>query len=117
VAPPSARANCARPVVGAQGELLEAAYFCRAKPAYFKEALQDSAATVGSKAQNMPPHLPAGGPFLRPPKNQATIQQGSERVIIGNKGAARSGDPAITCNDPADAPNGVVVATGRVLIG
>jgi len=31
--------------------------------------------------------------------------------------AARAGDPAMTCNDPADAPLGTVVASSTVLFG
>jgi uncharacterized Zn-binding protein involved in type VI secretion len=31
--------------------------------------------------------------------------------------AARNGDMAITCNDPADLPVGQVVAVGTVFIG
>jgi hypothetical protein len=27
------------------------------------------------------------------------------------------GDPAMTCNDPADLPGGTVIASGTVLIG
>jgi uncharacterized Zn-binding protein involved in type VI secretion len=38
-------------------------------------------------------------------------------VLINNKQAARMGDPAMTCNDPADAPNGTVIASGSVLVG
>jgi uncharacterized Zn-binding protein involved in type VI secretion len=76
-----------------------------------------AAATVGSKAMNVPPHLPAGGPFQRPPANEGTVAAGSSRVFIERRAAARAGDPATTCNDPADAPNGVVVAMGRVFVG
>lgn len=75
------------------------------------------AAVAGSRAQNLPLHVPAGGPFQRPPSNQATIAAGGSRVLIGGKPAARAGDTAVTCSDPADAPNGVVVASGRVLGG
>lgn len=75
------------------------------------------AATVGSIAINTPPHLPMGGPFQKPPSNQGTIQMGSLTVLINGKGAARAGDPAMTCNDPVDLPNGQVVAAGTVLIG
>ena len=42
---------------------------------------------------------------------------GSATVKINGKAAARNGDPALTCNDPADAPVGTVVAVGTVLIG
>ncbi|MBE3565033.1 MAG: PAAR domain-containing protein [Thermogemmatispora sp.] len=75
------------------------------------------AATQGSTADNMPPHIPQGGPFQRPPSNRGVIINGSATVLINGKPAARSGDTAITCNDPADMPVGTVVATGTVLIG
>ena len=77
------------------------------------------AATMGSTADNTPPHLPAppGTSFQRPPSNKATIQQGSQTVKINGKPAARTGDKALTCNDPADQPAGTVVATGSVMIG
>jgi uncharacterized Zn-binding protein involved in type VI secretion len=38
-------------------------------------------------------------------------------VKIGGKQAARAGDTATTCGDPADAPNGKVIAAGTVMIG
>ena len=75
------------------------------------------AATVNSTATNTPPHLPQGGTFANPPKNQATIILGSTTVLINGKGAARSGDTARTCNDPTDLPVGTVVASGTVDIG
>lgn len=75
------------------------------------------AATVGSIAVNMPPHLPQGGPFSKPPTNQGEIIMGSVTVLINGKGAARAGDPARTCNDPVDLPVGSVVAVGTVMIG
>jgi uncharacterized Zn-binding protein involved in type VI secretion len=75
------------------------------------------AATLGSTADNLPPHIPQGGPFQRPPMNKATIIKGSATVMINKKPAARMGDTALTCNDPADLPVGTVVAVGNVLIG
>jgi uncharacterized Zn-binding protein involved in type VI secretion len=75
------------------------------------------AATQGSTATNSPAHIPQGGPFQQPPQNRATIQTGSGTVFINGKPAARSGDTALTCNDPADLPVGTVVAAGRVTIG
>ena len=75
------------------------------------------AAVQGSKASNMPSHVPQGGPFQKPPANKATIQLGSSTVTINGKPAARNGDTAITCNDPADLPVGTVLAVGTVLIG
>ena len=77
------------------------------------------AAVVGSTADNSPPHLPTppGASFQKPPSNKATIQVGSQTVMINGKPAARAGDKALTCNDPADLPAGTVVAVGTVMIG
>ena len=75
------------------------------------------AATVNSVAKNTPPHVPQGGSFQKPPMNQGKIIMGSTRVFINGKPAARAGDTAMTCNDPADAPVGTVIATSTVFIG
>jgi uncharacterized Zn-binding protein involved in type VI secretion len=75
------------------------------------------AATQNSTATNTPSHIPQGGPFQKPPTNKATIMGGSTTVRINGKPAARNGDKAITCNDPADAPIGTVIAVGTVNIG
>jgi uncharacterized Zn-binding protein involved in type VI secretion len=77
------------------------------------------AAVVGSTADNTPAHIPTppGVSFQKPPANKATIQMGSATVKIGGRPAARSADTALTCNDPADAPMGTVVAAGTVFIG
>jgi uncharacterized Zn-binding protein involved in type VI secretion len=76
-----------------------------------------AAATRDSTATNTPAHIPQGGPFQQPPKNRATILTGSSTVFINGKPAARNGDMAMTCNDPADMPVGTVVAAGQVMIG
>lgn len=76
-----------------------------------------AAATLGSTATNTPPHVPIGGSFVNPPRNQGRIIKGSATVLINNKPAARAGDTALTCNDPVDAPVGSVVAVSTVLIG
>lgn len=76
------------------------------------------AATVGSVAFNMPPHIaPPPGIFAKPPSNKAQIIDGSKSVFINGKPAARSGDPAVTCNDPVDMPVGIVMSIGKVFIG
>lgn len=75
------------------------------------------AATVGSIADNQPPHVPQGGAFQRPPTNKGKIIVGSTTVFINGKPAARNGDTAETCNDPVDLPVGKVVAVGTVNIG
>src|SRR5687767_4124259 len=78
-----------------------------------------AAATVDSTATNTPPHIPTppGVSFANPPKNQAKIVLGSTTVKINGKFAARNGDKANTCNDPADLPIGTVIAVGTVFIG
>jgi uncharacterized Zn-binding protein involved in type VI secretion len=78
-----------------------------------------AAAVVGSTADNAPAHLPTppGTSFQNPPANKATVLLGSATGKIGGKAAARNGDVALTCNDPADAPVGQGVAAGMVRIG
>jgi len=77
------------------------------------------AATVDSTADNIPPHIPTppGTAFQNPPANKGTIKMGSATVKINGKAAARNGDIAETCNDPANLPVGTVIAIGSVLIG
>lgn len=75
------------------------------------------AATQGSTGTNTPSHIPQGGPFQKPPSNQATVQMGSATVNINGKAAARNGDPCLTCNDPADTPGGTIIAVATVMIG
>lgn len=78
-----------------------------------------AAATVGSTADSTPTHVPTapGVSFQKPPSNKATIQRGSQTVMINGKPAARAGDTALTCNDPSDLPAGTVIAVGTVSIG
>lgn len=76
-----------------------------------------AAAVKGSTAQNDPSHMAPAGPFQTPPSNKGTVQEGSATVFFANKAAARMGDPAMTCNDPSDAPVGSVIASGSVLVG
>jgi uncharacterized Zn-binding protein involved in type VI secretion len=74
------------------------------------------AATVGSTADNSPPHVPpAGTTFVTPPTNQATVNAGSQTVNIGGRPAARNGDKALLCTE-VPSP-GTVVATGTVMLG
>ena len=75
------------------------------------------AATVGSIANNTPPHIPTppGTSFSVPPSNQANITMGSATVRINGKFAARMGDQAQTCSEfPVPA---TVVAAGNVMVG
>ncbi|WP_329056195.1 PAAR domain-containing protein [Amycolatopsis sp. NBC_01488] len=76
------------------------------------------AATAGSVALNVPPHVPpAPGTFSKPPDNRGTIIGGSQTVLIGGKPAARVGDKVLTCADPVPVPNGTIVGTSTVQIG
>jgi uncharacterized Zn-binding protein involved in type VI secretion len=76
-----------------------------------------AAAVKGSVAENQPAHVPTGGSFQKPPSNRGTIDSGSGTVFMDNQEVARAGDTAKTCNDPADAPKGLVVAQGTVFAG
>jgi uncharacterized Zn-binding protein involved in type VI secretion len=75
------------------------------------------AAVQGSTATNSPPHIPQGGPFQSPPSNSGTVKAGSSTVFVNGKPLARNGDLVTTCNDPADAPVGTIIAVGQVLVG
>ena len=74
------------------------------------------AAVADSYAFNSTPHV-GPGPFLKPPSNRATIVASAASVKFDNRPVARVGDTAVTCNDPSDAPNGVVQGTGTVIVG
>ena len=77
------------------------------------------AATLGSTANNQPPHIPTppGTAFQIIPTNQATIMQGSSTVFINSKPAARGGDMVQTCADPVPNTMGQLIAVSTVMIG
>lgn len=77
------------------------------------------AAVVGSTAASSPAHIPTppGTGFQKPPSNQGSVFIGSVTVKIGGQAAARNGDTVTTCNDPADAPVGQIIAAGTVMVG
>jgi uncharacterized Zn-binding protein involved in type VI secretion len=74
-------------------------------------------ATVGSLAKQSPGHVVSPKTFAKPPSNKGLVVVGSATVLVNNQAIARHGDTAETCNDPADAPVGSVVAVGTVLAG
>lgn len=75
------------------------------------------AATLGSTADNTPPHIPMGpGPFQIPPRNKGLIITGSPTVMVNHKPMARTSDTAMLCADPVDMPVGSVVAVGTVFV-
>lgn len=75
------------------------------------------AAAKGSGGANDPGHTAVGGSFQKEPSNKASVEKGSSTVFFDGREAARSGDPAVTCNDPKDAATGTVVAEGTVIVG
>ncbi len=77
------------------------------------------AATVGSMANNLPPHIPKGGPFgPPPPTDMGQIIKGSLTVLINNKPAARTGDIGTTCaTSVVPAPATVMGTAATVIIG
>ena len=75
------------------------------------------AAVDGSTATNSPAHTPTAGPFQTPPSDRGTIIASPGTVFIEGSLAAKDGDAATTCNDPADLPVGSVsVATSSVIL-
>ncbi len=75
-----------------------------------------AAATVDSVAKNIPPHIPQGGPFQKPPNNEGKVIKGSATVKINGKAAARMGDFVQTCSD-IPVPPATIIAAGNVMIG
>lgn len=77
------------------------------------------AATVGSTANNIPPHLPTppGISFQVPPINLGTIMKGSGSVFINGKPAARVGDTVQTCGDPPNMTGQIISTNATVFIG
>ena len=78
-----------------------------------------AAATKGSGATNSPPHTPTppGKSFVNPPGNRGVIIGGSGSGYITGRSAARDGDSARTCADPAANTTGSVNAAGNVYMG
>jgi uncharacterized Zn-binding protein involved in type VI secretion len=74
-------------------------------------------ATVGSVAVNTPVHVAPVGTFRVPPDDLGTVETGSATVFVGGKPAARNGDSATTCNDPARQRTSVVMASRTVFVG
>ncbi|WBQ06488.1 PAAR domain-containing protein [Kribbella sp. CA-293567] len=75
------------------------------------------AAIHGSVATNLPPHLPAGGSFAKPPDNRGTVIATSLSVLVNGKPLAKAGDQVLSCNDPVPAPTCSILTAGLVLVG
>ena len=72
------------------------------------------AAVVGSIATNMPPHIPQGGAFQMPPKNQAKIITGSPDVFIGTGSGGGGGGGGGSVSGGSDGIFNHAVATSDV---
>jgi RHS repeat-associated protein len=68
------------------------------------------AANTGTEVKGLPVHIPIGGVFVNPPKNEGTIITGSKTVYIMGSSAARLTSMVITCHDPINLPTSVVMA-------
>jgi RHS repeat-associated protein len=55
------------------------------------------------------PHIPAPGPFAKPPSNDADLMFGGLKVTFGGSQVVRLGDIALSCNDPIKLPVSVVL--------
>lgn len=77
------------------------------------------AATLGSIATNLPPHVPTppGVAFQVPPLNRGTVIGGSATVRIGGQPAARAGDAVDSCDDLGIVGESRIVAVSTVRIG
>jgi hypothetical protein len=56
-------------------------------------------ALAGSAVLAYPPHLPLGGPFLKPPGNEGEVFVGSSTVACEGEPLAYAGCPVLTCQD------------------
>jgi uncharacterized Zn-binding protein involved in type VI secretion len=75
-----------------------------------------AAVVMGSSGMNTPPHvgLHASDPSMSPSMQTGRVTKGSATVLIGGKGAARTGDTCVMC---AGAPGQLVGTATTVLIG
>ena len=56
-------------------------------------------ATAGTGGQCVPPHIPIGGVFVKPPGNECEVFMGSASVLADGDPLARLGMPALSCHD------------------
>ena len=54
--------------------------------------------TVGSAAKGAP-HIPMGGPFIKPPGNDGELFMGSSTVLVEGEPMGFAGLPVLTCQD------------------
>jgi uncharacterized Zn-binding protein involved in type VI secretion len=56
-------------------------------------------AQAGSAGICMPPHIPIGGVFVKPPANECEIFMGSATVAVDGDAWSRLGMPVLSCHD------------------
>ncbi|HEX6070661.1 MAG TPA: DUF6531 domain-containing protein, partial [Longimicrobiaceae bacterium] len=56
-------------------------------------------ATAGTGGQCIPPHIPIGGVFVKPPGNECEVFMGSATVLADGDPLGRLGSPALSCHD------------------
>jgi RHS repeat-associated protein len=54
---------------------------------------------AGSAGKNVPPHIPLGGSFTKPPGNESEVYMGSATVICDGSPMSRLGVPVLSCHD------------------
>jgi RHS repeat-associated protein len=54
---------------------------------------------AGSNGQALPPHIPMGGPFMKPPSNESEIFMGSATVVVDGDPQSFLALPVLTCQD------------------
>ena len=54
---------------------------------------------AGSNGQALPPHIPMGGPFMKPPSNESEIFMGSATVVVDGDPQSFLALPVLSCQD------------------
>jgi len=54
---------------------------------------------AGSSGQALPPHIPMGGPFMKPPSNESEIFMGSATVVVDGDPQSFLALPVLSCQD------------------
>jgi RHS repeat-associated protein len=54
---------------------------------------------AGSSGLALPPHIPMGGPFAKPPSNESEIFMGSSVVLVEGEPQSFLGMPVLSCQD------------------
>ncbi len=56
-------------------------------------------AIAGTSGKGLPPHIPIGGVFVKPPSNECEMFMGSATVALDGDAASYMALPALSCND------------------